>query len=229
MPNGLHPPIEQYLEAIFNLEEEGGHVIQARLAERVGHSAPTVSEMVHRLRENGYVEVEGRALSLTSPGKQLATSVIRKHRLAERLLTDVIGLPWHKVHEEADRWEHVISDEVEARLVEVLHNPTTCPHGNPIPGAGAPPAAGTLLADTRVGERVRLTRVTEVVEVDMDALVYLDIHRFIPGCEATVTGKGPDGTVVLKVAEGTVALGSALANQLYVTPLRARGRVGAAK
>ena len=112
---GVHPPNEQYLEAILYLEEEGSQVIQARLAEHVGHSAPTVSEMVHRLKEAGYIEVKGRSIILTASGRKLATSVIRKHRLAERLLTDVIGLPWHKVHAEADRWEHVISDEVEAR------------------------------------------------------------------------------------------------------------------
>ncbi len=226
MPNGIHPPIEQYLEAIYNLEEEGGHVIQARLAERVGHSAPTVSEMVHRLRDGGYIYLDGRSLSLTDEGTKLATSVIRKHRLAERLLADVLGLPWHKVHEEADRWEHVISDEVEARLVEVLHNPSTCPHGSAIPGSGASVPAGTNMTDVNVGDRVRLTRVTEMVEIDHDALVYLDDHHFIPGSEATVAAKGPDGTIVLEVGGNTVALGAALASQLYVTVLPAPDRAG---
>jgi DtxR family Mn-dependent transcriptional regulator len=226
MPNGIHPPIEQYLEAIYNLEEEGGHVIQARLAERVGHSAPTVSEMVHRLREGGYIDVEGRDLSLTEAGRQLATSVIRKHRLAERLLADVLGLAWHKVHEEADRWEHVISDEVEARLVEVLHNPTTCPHGSPIPGSGTRVPAGKKMTDVQVGDRVRLTRVTEMVEIDREALTYLDEHGFIPGKEATVAAMGPDGTIVLEVGEGTVALGSALSGQLFVEVLPAPALAG---
>jgi DtxR family transcriptional regulator, iron-dependent repressor len=214
---GVHPPNEQYLEAIFNLEEEGNKVIQARLAERVGHSAPTVSEMVHRLRDAGYIEVKGRSLSLTESGRQLATSVIRKHRLAERLLTDVIGLPWHKVHAEADRWEHVISDEVEQRLAEVLGNPATCPHGNPIPGSGVAPVAATVLADASVGDRVRLARVTELVEFDLDALVYLDGHGFVPGQEATVSGKGPDGSLVLDTETESLVLGAQLAGQLYVT------------
>jgi DtxR family Mn-dependent transcriptional regulator len=228
MPNGIHPPIEQYLEAIYNLEEEGGHVIQARLAERVGHSAPTVSEMVHRLREGGYIDVDGRELSLTPAGRQLATSVIRKHRLAERLLADILGLAWHKVHQEADRWEHVISDEVEARLIEVLHNPATCPHGSPIPGSGIQVPPGTNMTEVNIGERVRLIRVTEMVEVDHDALVYLDEHNFIPGSQATVAAKGPDGTIVLEVGEGTVALGAALASQLYVALVPAGERVPAA-
>jgi len=215
---GTHPPNEQYLEAIFNLEEEGNQVIQARLAERVGHAAPTVSEMVHRLKEAGYIEVAGRSLTLTGTGRQLATSVIRKHRLAERLLTDVIGLPWHKVHAEADRWEHVISDDVEQRLVEILGNPSTCPHGNHIPGSGAPPVAASALAEARVGQRVRLVRVTELVEFDLEALTYLDDHGFIPGREAVVSGKAPDGALVLETTTGQLVLGAALTTQLYFVP-----------
>lgn len=226
---GVHPPNEQYLEAILFLEEEGSQVIQARLAEHVGHSAPTVSEMVHRLREAGYVEVNGRSLSLTVSGRKLATSVIRKHRLAERLLTDVIGLPWHKVHAEADRWEHVISDDVEARLVEILGNPQTCPHGGPIPGSGVQPEPATVLAEAQPGDRVRLSRVTELVEFDQGALVYLDEHGFIPGAEATVAARGPDGSLVLQVGEGTVVLGASLAKQLYVMPVTASPSGGTSK
>ena len=105
MPEGFHPPLEEYLEAIHELGEEGIVVIQARLAERLGHSAPAISEMIRRLREAGYVEVRGRSLLLTDTGRKVAESVVRKHRLAERLLTDVIGLPWEKAHMEAGRWE----------------------------------------------------------------------------------------------------------------------------
>ena len=133
----FHPPLEEYLEAIWELNEEGISVIQARLAEHLGHSAPSVSEMVRRLKADGYVELDGRFLTLTEKGMARAVSVVRKHRLAERLLTDIIGIPWHRTHVEACRWEHVISDEVEERLVAILDNPTTCPHGNPIPGSGA--------------------------------------------------------------------------------------------
>src|SRR5947209_20418517 len=111
MARGFHPPLEEYLEAIHELQEEGADVIQARLAERLGHSRPSVSETVKRLRDEGYVEVKGRSIVLTDAGRSRAESVVRKHRLAERLLTDVIGLEWHKVHMEAGRWEHVISDE----------------------------------------------------------------------------------------------------------------------
>ncbi|HEV3402567.1 MAG TPA: metal-dependent transcriptional regulator [Acidimicrobiales bacterium] len=217
MQDGFHPPLEEYLEAIWELEEEGTRVIQARLAEHLGHSPPSVSEMVRRLRDEGWVQVRERALQLTPKGRDRAVSVVRKHRLAERLLTDIIGLPWHKTHIEACRWEHVISDEVEERLVALLENPTTCPHGNPIPGAGPERDDLLALAEVKLGERVRLERVTEQVEVDLEALVYLDDHGFIPGADAEVRSRAPDGTVTLDLDEGTIALGPALTTQLYVS------------
>ena len=172
--DGYHPPLEEYLEAIYELEEEGTRVIQARLAEHLGHSPPSVSEMVRRLRDEEWVVVRDREVHLTAKGRRRAESVVRKHRLAERLLLDVIGLPWHKTHVEACRWEHVISDEVEERLVAILDNPATCPHGNPIRGAG--PARHDLwaLADSQPGDHVRLERVTEQVDVDFEALIYLE-------------------------------------------------------
>ena len=217
MPEGFHPPLEEYLEAIHELGEEGIVVIQARLAERLGHSAPAVSEMIRRLRDEGYVEEKERPLLLTARGRVLAESVVRKHRLAERLLTDIIGLPWEKAHLEAGRWEHVISDEVEERLVEVLGNPTTCPHGNPIPGSGAAREDLTVLSDSRQGDHVRLERVTEQIEIDLESLSYLSSHGFVPGTEATVASRAPDGTLILDLGPRTIALGPALAQQLFVT------------
>ena len=217
MPEGFHPPLEEYLEAIHELGEEGIVVIQARLAERLGHSAPAVSEMIRRLRDEGYVEVRGRSLSLTDSGRSKAESVVRKHRLAERLLTDIIGLPWEKAHVEAGRWEHVISDEVESLLVERLGHPTTCPHGNPIPGSGGVAPDLEMLAERALGDHVRLERVTELVELDQELLSYLSAHGFVPGTEATVASRAPDGTMTLDLGAGTIALGLSLAQQLYVT------------
>lgn len=218
MSDGFHPPLEEYLEAIHELEEEGTIAIQARLAERLGHSAASVSEMVRRLRVDGYVEMQDRAVLLTAKGRARAESVVRKHRLAERLLTDVIGLPWHKAHLEACRWEHVISDEVEARLVVLLDNPTTCPHGNPIPGTGVADYEDDLvaLAMSEPGDRVCLKRVTEQVEIDLPSLTYLSENGFIPGADARVSAKAPDGTLTLELEEGTIALGPLLARQLFV-------------
>lgn len=217
MHDGFHPPLEEYLEAIHELDEEGTPVIQARLVERLGHAAPSVSEMVGRLRSDGYVSARGRTIELTAKGRRRAESVVRKHRLAERLLTDIIGLEWHKAHEEACRWEHVISDEVEARLVELLGNPTTCPHGNPIPGTPLPDHEQHALTESEPGDHVRLERVTEKVEIDADSLTYLSHHGFVPGAGAHVRAKAPDGTLTLELdAKGTIALGPALASQLFV-------------
>src|ERR1700730_3189702 len=166
MADGFHPPLEEYLEAIHELEEEGTQVIQARLADRLGHSAPAVSEMIRRLKTEGDLTVEDRAVQRTSKGRARAESVVRKHRLAERLLTDIIGLPWHKSHLEACRWEHVISDEVEERLMVLLDNPQTCPHGNPIPGSAPQVRELVALSTLRGGEHVTLERVTEQIEID---------------------------------------------------------------
>src|SRR6516225_1944647 len=170
--------------------------------------------MIRRLRDEGYVEARGRSLLLTDRGRGVAESVVRKHRLAERLLIDIIGLPWEKAHVEAGRWEHVISDEVEARLVEILGHPTTCPHGNPIPGALAEEPRLTALSESRSGDHVRLERVTEQMETDLDSLAYLSSHGFIPGTEATVSSRAPDGTLILDLGARSIALGPGLAQQL---------------
>lgn len=217
MADGFHPPLEEYLEAVHSLEEEGVPVIQARLAQRLGHSRPTVSEMVRRLRAEGYVSGSGRKISLTVKGRARAESVVRKHRLAERLLTDVIGLDWHLAHVEAGRWEHVISDEVEVRLVELLGHPDTCPHGNPIPGSGHHRQTQMALAEARPGDRVRLERMTEQVEVDADSLAYLGSHGFVPGVQAEIRERAPDGTVTLLLGGQTMALGPVICRQLFVT------------
>jgi DtxR family transcriptional regulator, iron-dependent repressor len=217
--DGYHPPVEEYLETIQSLTEEGTPVIQARIAERLGRSAPSVSEMLERLTADGYVVRAGRVFQLTGRGRTLADSVIRKHRLAERLLVDVIGLPWHKAHMEAGRWEHVISDEVELRLVEILGNPTTCPHGNPIPGSGAtysPGADQVSLADVEPGRKVRLERITEEVELDMASLEYLDRHGAIPGREAVVQARSADGTTTLEIDGHPVELAAPICQQLFV-------------
>jgi DtxR family transcriptional regulator, iron-dependent repressor len=219
-PQEYHPPVEEYLETMLALGEEGVPVIQARIAERLGRSAPSVSEMLDRLIDEGYVRREGRRLDLTDSGRALAEKVVRKHRLAERLLVDVIGLEWHKVHREAGRWEHVISDDVEARLVELLGDPATCPHGNPIPGARtvAPAVATRPLADVDEGERVRLVRISEEVETNLGSLTLLDEGGFIPGAVARVGGRSPDGAVEVAVegAADAIQVSRDLSGRLFV-------------
>jgi DtxR family Mn-dependent transcriptional regulator len=219
-PQEYRPPVEEYLETMLSLSEEGVPVIQARIAERLGRSAPSVSEMLDRLREDGYVERDGRRLSLTESGQALAEKVVRKHRLAERLLVDVIGLEWHKVHREAGRWEHVISDDVEARLVELLGDPATCPHGNPIPGSLSPVPSTPVrsLSEVNVGERVRLARISEEVESNLGSLTLLEDGGFIPGVVAMVGDRDSEGAVEVKVEGGREAIRVSrdLSDRLYV-------------
>jgi DtxR family transcriptional regulator, Mn-dependent transcriptional regulator len=221
VPNEFHPALEEYLHTIASLADEGHPVIQARVAERVGRTPPAVGEMLDRLISDGYLERTGRNLDLTDKGRAVADSVIRKHRLAERLLVDVIGLPWHLVHNEAGRWEHVISDDVESRLIELLGDPGVCPHGNPIPGSkhNAPETAGqSTLAEVSAGQTIRFVRLTEEVETDLSTLRYLSDAGFVPGQMATVRTKAPDSTLVLQVDghDKTLALGPDLCRQLFV-------------
>jgi DtxR family Mn-dependent transcriptional regulator len=214
----FHPPVEEYLETIFALEEEGIPVIQARLAERLGKAAPSVSEMLDRLEADDLIVRSARQITMTDKGAILAASVVRKHRLAERLLVDIIGLDWDKAHVEAGRWEHVISDDVEAHLVVLLGNPTTCPHGNPIPGVEPVGPEQRRLADAQPGDRIRLERITESVEHDTASLTYLGDHGLTPGITALIQARAPDGTLTLVVGDAAIALGPAMTQRMFVAP-----------
>jgi DtxR family Mn-dependent transcriptional regulator len=214
----FHPPVEEYLETIFALEEEGIPVIQARLAERLGKAAPSVSEMLDRLEADDLIARSARQITMTDKGAVLAASVVRKHRLAERLLVDIIGLDWDKAHVEAGRWEHVISDDVEAHMVVLLGNPTTCPHGNPIPGVEPVGPEQRRLADAQPGDRIRLERITESVEHDTASLTYLGNHGLTPGITALIQARAPDGTLTLVVGDAAIALGPAMTQRMFVAP-----------
>jgi DtxR family Mn-dependent transcriptional regulator len=214
----MHDATEEYLETILELEEEGIVPIRARLVERLGVSAPAVSEQVNRLVGGGYTELlDDRSLRLTSKGRELATTVVRRHRLAERLLVDVIGLEWEKVHREADLWEHVISEDVEAKLVELLGDPATCPHGNPIPGSGNrfDTKGHVSLADVAPGPVV-IVRISEKLELDKDALGLLAGSDLIPGRHAVVVGHRPEG-VEVSTATGGYTVPERLARLVWVT------------
>ncbi|MFC9976218.1 metal-dependent transcriptional regulator [Spirillospora sp. NPDC127200] len=195
--HGLIDTTEMYLRTVFELEEEGIVPLRARIAERLSQSGPTVSQTVARMERDGLLRVEGdRHLELTDSGRSLATSVMRKHRLAECLLVNVIGLPWEDVHIEACRWEHVMSEEVERRLVALLDNPTTCPHGNPIPGLdelgghgddgdSAPLSVMTAVA-TPAGSTAVIRRISEQVQSDSDLMLRLKQTGIQPGREVTL-------------------------------------------
>ena len=190
---------EMYLRTIYELEEEGVTPLRARIAERLGQSGPTVSQTVARMERDGLVHVESdRHLQLTESGRARATSVMRKHRLAERLLHDVLGLDWDQLHIEACRWEHVMSDEVERRIVAKLSKPLVCPHGNPIPGLeelGLP--FGSLadehmlptLAATTAQDRtvMKVERISENLQPDDELMRHLVTSGVTPGKSITVS------------------------------------------
>ncbi|QIS13781.1 metal-dependent transcriptional regulator [Nocardia arthritidis] len=199
---------EMYLRTIYDLEEEGVVPLRARIAERLEQSGPTVSQTVARMERDGLLLVAGdRHLELTEKGRSMAVAVMRKHRLAERLLVDIIGLDWQNVHAEACRWEHVMSEDVERRLVEVLNHPTTSPYGNPIPGLdelGVVPqttAEESLvrLSDLPHGQvhAVVVRRLAEHIQTDPDVIGQLREAGVVPDARVTVETK--PGAVLITV------------------------------
>lgn len=189
----LSATVEEYLETIYNMCAEEEVVIGARLAEKFRVSAPTVTEMLKRLVRDGYIDMDQRrVVSLTEDGYQAAEAVLRRHRLTERFLVDMLGMQWHQVHEEACRLEHFISGAVEARVVASLHHPTTCPHGNPIPGLV--PSARSYLKDQGAirlsavlpGESAAILCISEVVEDEEALILYLHEKNLTPGTRLIV-------------------------------------------
>ena len=222
--NELIDTTEMYLRTIYELEEEGVVPLRARIAERLAQSGPTVSQTVARMERDGLVVVAGdRHLELTDSGRARAVSVMRKHRLAERLLVDVIGLEWEFVHAEACRWEHVMSEAVERKLVKLLDNPTTSPYGNPIPGldelvnntdpnatahpVSAPPVleVGLQRLDEfarRGGGTVEVRRIAEHVQVDADLMADLKSAGIVPGQDVEVEAISRFGDAVRVASNG---------------------------
>jgi DtxR family transcriptional regulator, Mn-dependent transcriptional regulator len=192
---------EMYLRTIYELEEEGVVPLRARIAERLNQSGPTVSQTVARMERDGRLQVAGdRHLELTDKGRHEAIGVMRKHRLAERLLADVIGLDWEDLHIEACRWEHVMSEKVERRILALLKKPLVCPHGNPIPGLdqlGLPFAtdqtdALVSLSEAAAGQRgeVVIHRISEQLQPDAALMHRLDAAGMRPGRRICVAGTG---------------------------------------
>lgn len=211
--NDLVDTTEMYLRTIYDLEEEGVVPLRARIAERLEQSGPTVSQTVARMERDGLLNVAGdRHLELTEKGRNLAVSVMRKHRLAERLLIDLVGLPLEEVHAEACRWEHVMSEDVERRLVRVLDNPTVSPFGNPIPGLellglsqGAPSSdrdgAGLLrLTELPIGSPVPVVvrQLTEHLQGDVALISRLKEAGVVPNARVLAeTSAEGDVTIVV--------------------------------
>jgi len=227
----LSATVEEYLETIYNMGVENEVVIGARLAEKFGVARPTVTEMLKRRVRDGYIEMDNkRVVTLTEAGNQAAEAVLRRHRLTERFLVDMLGMQWHQVHEEACRLEHFISGAVEARVIASLHNPTTCPHGNPIPGQVA---ARTYLKDRgavrlssiKAGEMATILCISEVVEDEEGLILYLHEKGLTP--ETTLTVQSEDGAsgdsqnqteaFQLQVDGRDVCISKAVAAKIWVT------------
>ena len=208
---------EMYLRTILELEEEGITPLRARISERLGHSGPTVSQTIGRMEHDGLVIVsEVRKLELTDAGRQKAVDVMRKHRLAERLLSDVIGLDWAYVHDEACRWEHVMSELVERRLIELLDHPTESPYGNPIPGLDQLGDVPANTFDNGVVGLVRrlnesdgpitgsVRRLAEPVQVDPELLTQLRDAGVMPGASGAF--RFSEGYVLVEMDGSSEAL-----------------------
>ncbi len=212
-----HPAFEEYCECIFELQEDDVEVIQARIVERLNVSRPAVSEMVRRLEHEALITVNNNSIRLTEAGATLAQQVVRRHRLAERLLTDVLGLSWAEAHHEAGRWEHVISTNVEVAIDRLLGSPTTCPHGNPIPGSHYEAPDSRRLADLGVGDAFTVSRIPEELEFTPGLLDFLEGAALIPGRSGTVTASSPDGTMTVEVAGSHVGVGAFASARILVT------------
>jgi len=226
--NDLIDTTEMYLRTIYELEEEGIVPLRARIAERLAQSGPTVSQTVARMERDGLLVLSGdRHLELTDAGRERAIAVMRKHRLAERLLLDVIGLDWQDVHVEACRWEHVMSEQVEQRLVELLGHPRTSPYGNPIPGLdhlgmdGEPPVethVDLISAQEagRRGGRFEVRRIIEVVQNRPDAMNLLHGAGVVPG--ATLEFAAAGSGVTVSGGDAAVELPEDIATGIGVRP-----------
>ena len=211
-----HPAFEEYCECIFELKEDDVDVIQARIAERLNVSRPAVSEMMRRLEAEGLI-VNDRGIELTAQGRQLAEQVVRRHRLAERFLTDILHLSWAEAHHEAGKWEHVMSTSVESAMARVLGHPTTCPHGNPIPGTDYVETDFRTLSDVPVGATFTVRRITEELEFTPGLLEFLESSSLQPGREGVITAASPDGTMTVEIDGGHVGVGSFASARILVS------------
>lgn len=216
-PGEHHPAFEEYCECIFELQEDDLDVIQARIAERLQVSRPAVSEVIRRLEAEGLITQDGGRIRLTSDGAGLAQRVVRRHRLAERFLTDILGLSWADAHHEAGKWEHIMSSQVEEAMDRVLGSPTTCPHGNPIPGSDYEAPDAVRLGDLAAGSAFVVSRIPEELEFTPGLLDFLEESAILPGSSGRVQAISPDGTMTVEVGGRTTGVGAYASARILVT------------
>jgi len=214
--------LDEYLEAAYILESEGVAVIGARLAEHLGVKPPSVTEAIRRLEKHGYVTMDAHhVVHFTADGRQRAAGLVRRHRIAERWLTDVLGFDWAQADVEAEKLAYAFSDDVADRLSMLMDSPSTCPHGNPIPGSAAPstqPALGGLsLDEAPIGADMLVERVVEHAEVDLKLLRYLWGMGLVPGASVTVLDRVPGaGTLTVLRTGEEITIGQAAASKVHV-------------
>jgi DtxR family Mn-dependent transcriptional regulator len=208
--------VEDYLQVLHYLTRDGCPVIAARLAERLNVTRPTVTVTLQRMERDGLIAHGLRKEILFTPeGRQVAENIVRRHALAERLLTDLLKMPWHESHEEAHGVEHAITPKIEGRLLQALGNPTTCPHGNPIPGLGTLAPDEFPLDQAETGDELIIQRITEEAEEDRQLMKYLQEHGVEPGARMTVREATRfNALVVLEGPHGPVPLGLPIAAKL---------------
>src|SRR2546428_2304799 len=208
--------VEGCLQVLHSVTREGSPVIAARLAERLNVTPPTVTATLQRMERDGLVEHgERKEILFTTEGRQAAENIVRRHALAERFLTDLLKMPWHESHEEAHGVEHVITPNIEARLLVALGNPTTCPHGNPIPGLGTLAPDEFPLDQVETGDELIIQRITEEAAEDLQLMKYLQEHGVEPGARMTVREATRfNALVVLEGPRGPVPLGLPVAAKL---------------
>jgi DtxR family transcriptional regulator, Mn-dependent transcriptional regulator len=213
------PAIQDYLAAIYDLAGTDKPVIGARLARHMHVSAPSITEAIRRMQKDGYIRIGGRKeIRLTTKGLGIAETMARRHRLIERWLTDVLGLDWSRAHDEAHRLEHSLSPVVEERLAEKLGMPSTCPHGNPIPGMPAPEAHRPIpLNQAPAGHPFVVERITEEAEADRQLLRFLWESGIRPGSRVVVSEIAPyAGTVSIMLDGRTITMGLNASNKIWV-------------
>lgn len=215
------PVVEDYLQTIHYMLRDGQPVIAARLAERLNVTPPTVTATLQRMERDGLIQHGPRKeITFTDAGQDLAARIVRRHALAERLLTDLLQMPWHESHEEAHGVEHAMTPRLEERLFKVLGEPTTCPHGNPIPGLGEVNPHEIPLDQVRSGDDLRIVRITEEAENDPHLMQYLQEHGVAPGARLKVReATSFNALVVLDGEQGSVALGFPVAAKLRAVRL----------
>jgi DtxR family Mn-dependent transcriptional regulator len=212
--------MREYLEVIYYLAARGEPVIAARLAEWMHVTAPTVSDIVGKMQERGYITRDGRGeISLTDEGFALAEAMVKRHRVLERFLVDVMGVPWHQIHEEAVRLEHALSPTLEARIEALVGNSTTCPHGNPIPGSGAIYLGSIRLADAAPGQHLELKRIVEEAEEDSELMRHFQENGLVPGGRFEVAGNSPAFGVTLRQNGRTITLSPQMAAVIWAEPV----------